>query len=247
MGSVQESQPAVVNGVNRNATDNRIDSHSDPRILRVGIIGCGEIAQVAHIPNINFLSEKFRATYLCDVSKDALLHCARKVQNGPPRITTNAEELCASNDVDVVLIANADAFHVPHGILALKHDKYCLIEKPAALCFRDIEALIEAERTSKGKVFVGTMRRYATAFLDAVEEVGGIDQIQYARVRDIIGPNSVFVGQSGTFPKKFTDFKTEDIDELSRRENDIVECALRDEFGVSVTPGSRRMLRLLGG
>jgi len=230
-----------------NGTINGTNGPSEPKILRVGIIGCGEISQVAHIPIINFLSHKFQTTYLCDISSQALAHCATKVQGGRPTTTTNAEELCASLDVDVVLIANSDAFHVPHGVLALKHDKYCLIEKPAALCYKDLDALVAAEKTSKGRVFVGTMRRYATAFLDAVEEVGGMKEIQYARVRDIIGPNSTFVEQSGTFPKKFTDFKKEDSDELKKRENEIVECALRDEFNVADTSDSRLMLRLLGG
>ncbi|ENH69542.1 Inositol 2-dehydrogenase 3 [Fusarium oxysporum f. sp. cubense race 1] len=221
-------------------------SGASDRILRVGIIGCGEISQVAHIPNINFLSHKFQTTYLCDISKQALAHCATKVQGGTPKTTTNPEELCSSPDVDVVLIANADAYHVEHGILALKNDKYCLIEKPAATCFRDIDRLIEAEKASRGKVFVGTMRRYATAFIDAVEEVGGMEKIQYARVRDIIGPNSTFVEQNGTFPQKFNDFSEEDGQDRSRREADIFEQALVKEFGVPSTPQSQRMLRVLG-
>lgn len=53
--------------------------------------------------------------------------------------------------------------------------------------------LVAVEKLSKGKVFVGTMRRFATAFLDAVELVGGMEKIQYARVRDIIRPNHIFV------------------------------------------------------
>ncbi|KAI5928354.1 hypothetical protein F4810DRAFT_127 [Camillea tinctor] len=219
----------------------------DKVILRVGIIGCGEIAQVAHIPNINFLSDLFQTTYLCDISKQALAHCLRKVEGPTPKTTTSPEELCSSPEVDVVLIANADAYHVEHGILALKNDKYTLIEKPAALCFRDIDRLIEAEKASKGKVFVGTMRRFATAFLDAVQEVGGMNKIQYARVRDIIGPNSVFVDQSGTFPKKFDDFTEADSKDRLAREYDICDQALRKEFEVANTPESRLMLRILGG
>ncbi|KAM0549943.1 hypothetical protein ACHAPJ_009190 [Fusarium lateritium] len=223
------------------------DSHpSDARIFRVGIIGCGEISQVAHIPNINFLSHKFRTTYLCDISKQALAYCSTKVQGGTPKTTIDPKELCSSPDVDVVLIANADAYHVEHGILALQNDKYCLIEKPAALCFRDLDRLVEAESKSKGKVFVGTMRRYATAFTDAVKEVGGMDQIQYARVRDIIGPNSTCVDQSGTFPQKFSDFTEADGEDRLRRESDIYEQALSKEFDVPNTPKSKRMLRVLG-
>ncbi|EEU42305.1 uncharacterized protein NECHADRAFT_40437 [Fusarium vanettenii 77-13-4] len=233
MGSVPTQQPET--------------SQGDSRILRVGIIGCGEISQVAHIPNINFLSHKFQTTYLCDISKQALAHCAKKVQGGTPKTTIDPAELCSSPDVDVVLIANADAYHVEHGIIALQNDKYCLIEKPAALCFRDLDRLVKAESTSRGKVFVGTMRRYATAFIDAVKEVGGMQNIQYARVRDIIGPNSVFVDQSGTFPQKFSDFTEADGEDRVKRETDIQEQALGKEFDVPITPKSKRMLRVLGG
>ncbi|KAF2457697.1 hypothetical protein BDY21DRAFT_385463 [Lineolata rhizophorae] len=215
-------------------------------VLRVGIIGCGEISQVAHIPNINFLSDKFRTTYLCDVSGQALTRCAAKVAPAPPKTTIDAEELCASDHVDVVLIANANAYHVPHAILALKHGKHCFVEKPVALCYRDIDRLIEAEKTSTGMVFVGYMRRYATAFLEACKEVGDMPRISYARVRDIVGPNSVFVEQSGTFPKKWTDIKEGDASELTQRDAEIASQALDREFGVELTPQSQAMLGLLG-
>lgn len=222
------------------------NGHSRP-ILRVGIIGCGEISQVAHIPNINYMSDKFMTTYLCDVSEQALAHCAAKVAPRQPRITKDAEMLCASDEVDVVLVASASALHVPHALLALRYDKYCLLEKPAALSYRDIDAVIKAEGSSKGKVFVGYMRRYATAFLEAVKEVGGLEKIMYARVRDIIGPNSVFVSQSGTFPKKFDDISKADRDDLTTRDNEVIRHALKAEFGVEAKPSLESMLRLLGG
>jgi predicted dehydrogenase len=217
------------------------------RVLRVGIVGCGEISQVAHIPNINNMPDKFVTTFLCDISEEALAYCASRVLPKAPKTTRNAEELCASEDVDVVLIASANAFHVPQAILALKYDKYCLLEKPAALNYRDADSLLQAESLSKGKVFVGYMRRYAPAFLEAVKEVGGLKEIQYARVRDIIGPNSVFVEQSGAYPRKFTDIDKADTDELALRDDEMVEHALIAEFGVEVTPQSKRMLRILGG
>ncbi|KAF2186104.1 NAD(P)-binding protein [Zopfia rhizophila CBS 207.26] len=177
----------------------------------VGIIGCFEITQVSHIPTLNFLSDKFAIKYICDVSENALLHCAAKIPS-PLKTIKNAEQLCASNEVDVVLIANTNPFHMPHAILALKHNKYCLLEKPAALNYRDIDALIAAEATSQEKIFVSYMRRYAPAFLEA-----------------------------------FSDIAQPDIDELVKREADIVQQALTAKFGVEVTPASQMMLRILGG
>lgn len=157
---------------------------SSPRkILRAGVIGCGEITQVAHIPTLNFLSDYYKITYLCDVSDGALQHSKSKVNNTVPQITRDAATLCASPDVDVVLVTNATEYHVAHAILALQNDKFVMVEKPMAMSQKDADALIEAEKKSKGKVFVGYMRRYAPAFLDAVKEVGGLDKVLYARVR----------------------------------------------------------------
>lgn len=222
------------------------------RILRVGIIGCGEIVQVSHIPTLGFLAHKFRITYLCDVSREALEFCRSRVPIGTNgdagvSITTDAEELCASSDVDVVLVASANAYHVPHGKLALKHNKHCLIEKPVALTYKHIEELRAAEDESKGTVFVGTMRRYATAFLDAVEEVGGMEKIQYARVRDIIGKNETFVGQSGTFSKRFGDVPEEEKVKLQRLDEEIYAQTLATDFGVPNNKHTQGVLRMLGG
>jgi len=215
-------------------------------ILRVGIIGCGEIAQVAHIPTFNSLAEKFRVTYLCDVSRQALEYSAQRVVGAAPQTTTTAEHLTSSPDVDVVLVSNANAFHVPHAILALKHNKHVLVEKPLALNYEDLDRLVEAEKQSQGKVFVGYMRRYAPAFLDALAEVGS-NKIQYVRVRDIIGRNDQFVSQSCTFPKKFSDFSKVDSENLQSLDKAMLEQMLVYEIGVEASDSNKLMLNLLGG
>ncbi|KAJ6086189.1 hypothetical protein N7486_010470 [Penicillium sp. IBT 16267x] len=205
------------------------------KILRVGLIGCGEISQVAHVPTLGFLSDYFQITYLCDVSDDALEHCRGKVIGTKPKITRNAEDLCASPDVDVVMIANSDAFHVPHTLLGLKYNKVVFIEKPMALSLKDADSLIEMEKQSSGKVMVGYMRRYAAGFLDAIKEIGSLDKVCYARVRDIVGPNSAFVSQSGTFPRTFSDYRPEDSKELASKTNEFLDQALTRELGIPVT------------
>lgn len=155
----------------------------DSKVVNVGIIGCGEITQVVHLPTLAFLSDLFRVTYLCDVSDDALRHCSKKTLGNMPETTRNPVELCSSSLVDVVLIANSDEYHAEHAILALKHNKTCFTEKPVALCQRDMDQILAAEKQSKGKLMVGYMRRYAPAFLDGLQAIGGVDKILYARVR----------------------------------------------------------------
>lgn len=153
------------------------------RILGVGVIGCGEVSQVVHIPTLGFLSDLFRVTYLCDVSDNALEHAKSKVVGGVAKTTRDPKELCASPEVDVVFVVNSTEYHADHAILALQSNKHVLVEKPAAFNVRDLQRIKATEKSSQGKVMVGYMRRYAAAFQTAIKEIGGIDKILYARVR----------------------------------------------------------------
>lgn len=133
---------------------------------------------------LNNLSDHYRISCIFDVSRQAIGHCGEKVAGGTlPKTTANAEELIASPDVDVVVVCNVNAFHVSQAILALQHNKYVFVEKPLALNYRDLDAIIAAEKTSEARVFVGYQRRYAEAFLDALKEVGKMEKVEYIRVR----------------------------------------------------------------
>jgi predicted dehydrogenase len=202
---------------------------------------------VSHIATFGNLSEYFQITYLCDVSQQALDHCAKKVHGAHPKVTKRAGELCSSSEVDAVFVASATAFHTEHAILALRNNKPVLVEKPLCLCYRDIEAIEAAEKQSSAKLFVGYMRRYAPAFLQAIAEVENKAQIQYARVRGIIGWNSFFVDQSGTFPKSFSDISKEDIEAMTKSNDDVMTQALLKEFNVPMNPETIQMLNVLGG
>ena len=124
----------------------------------------------------------YRITYLCDVSPGALERCSKKLPDAH-QTTRDPQELCSSENVDVVFVINADEFHASHAILALQNDKHAFVEKPLALTKRDVLAIADAEKKSRGSVMVGYMRRYAAPFEDAVREIGGMDKILYARVR----------------------------------------------------------------
>lgn len=205
------------------------------------------VVQVVHRPTMNYMSNLFQVTYLCDVSEDAMKHSQLKVAGeSKPKTTRSVEELCSAAEVDLVLIASNDAFHASHAMLALKAGKHAFIEKPIALTLQDTDLIINANNAAGGaKVFVGYMRRYAAAFEDAVKEVGSIENIRYARVRDIIGPNSVFVAQSGTNPRTFNDYREEDSTALQTKTRENIEQALQTELGITVTKETEMMWQML--
>lgn len=83
-----------------------------------------------------------------------------------------------------------------------------MLEKPITLSLATGQTIVDAERDApnEAKVFVGYMRRYAPSLVGAFKrEIETIPRIMYATVRDIIGPNSYFMGQSGCFSTKWVD------------------------------------------
>lgn len=163
-----------------------------------------------------------------------------------PKTTRSIEELCNAPDVDLVMVTSNHAFHASDAVIALQANKFAFIEKPISLTLQDTDLIIAADKAAGGsKVFVGYMRRYAAAFVDAVKEVGSIGQIRYARVRDIIGPNSVFISQSSTYPRTFNDYSGRDSEALRTKTLDDIEQALQVELGIPVTKQTHMMWEML--
>lgn len=176
-----------------------------PKILKVGVIGGGDVAQIIHLPILQLLSHLYKVTTICDISKKTADHCAAKF--GIPTGTTNPHDIFKSADIDVVFNLTSDEFHAPYTIAGLKAGKFVMVEKPITLSLQAAQEILEAERSAPNgaRVFVGYMRRYAPSLQAFKREVSTIKAIKYARVRDIIGPNAYFIGQSGASPTKFVD------------------------------------------
>jgi predicted dehydrogenase len=154
-------------GTNGNGTDHTLPATT--KTLRVGIIGIGEVAQSIHLPTLALLSHLFTVISTCDISPNALTHCSQKFH--VPRIY-ESDELCADPEVDVVFILTSDEFHVDQAVLALKHNKHVLVEKPISLSIAAAQRMQEAEKESRGKVFVAYMWLYIRGAADFPRRIG---------------------------------------------------------------------------
>ncbi|GAA6025563.1 hypothetical protein JCM8202_001243 [Rhodotorula sphaerocarpa] len=200
-------------------------TQSEPtKVLQVGVVGCGEVAQTTHLPTLQLLSAWFRVAAVCDLSPTLVDHCARKFS--VERTYSDYRQLCADPAIDVVLVLAADEYHAEIAIAAADAGKHVLVEKPMCLTREEAKAVAEAGERNKVVVFVGYMRRYAVAFLRMKEEIATLKTIHYATVRDIIGENSFFVNESGTFPIYPRDFPADSAQERSAKGKAIASSAL---------------------
>src|SRR6476620_4093859 len=159
-----------------------------PQQLRVGVVSCGEVTQIIHLPTLKELRDFFTVVALCDVSPSVL----RAVGDGCRRARLYADyrDLVADPDIDAVLVCNPDAYHAEVVIAAIEAGKHVLLEKPICLNLREADAILAAEAGSHVTVQVGYMRRYAPAYIAAVAATAKVrSEIVLARVHDVIGPN----------------------------------------------------------
>ena len=93
----------------------------------IGIVGCGPIAQAAHLPAT---VKAANATLIAVCDRSERLRTAAQSMHGASIAYADAADLFADTRVEAVIIAVADPFHVPLAIAALHAGKHVLVEKP---------------------------------------------------------------------------------------------------------------------
>lgn len=141
----------------------------DDRLLRVGVLGCGPIAQAAHFESCT-KARNAELYAICDVADD--LRDRMAATHAPTRSYADYDAMLADPDLEAVVIATSDAFHVPAALRALQAGKHVLCEKPLAVSIEDAESLRSAVAASGKVLQVGHMKRFdaglqaAKAFID---------------------------------------------------------------------------------
>ncbi|CAA9532792.1 MAG: Myo-inositol 2-dehydrogenase [uncultured Thermomicrobiales bacterium] len=127
------------------------------RRLGIGVLGCGPIAQAAHLDAVRRARNADLAA-ICDVAPDLL---ARMAAIHEPRTTyTDYDAMLADPAVGGVIVATADQFHVAHALRAVQAGKPVLVEKPLGVAVEEAEALRAAAEAAAVRVQVGTMKRF---------------------------------------------------------------------------------------
>jgi predicted dehydrogenase len=208
--------------------------------IRVGLIGCGEVTQVAHLPALARLSERFEVTALCDVSPTVL----RGVGDawGVERRFEDVHELLARGDVDAVLVANPDEFHAEATLAAIAAGKDALVEKPMCLGTRECDEIAAAAEAAGAIVQVGYMRSHAPALAEAKRALGQLGEIRFARVHDFIGRIGLISEQTATVIRP-DDLAPRSVAQASVRRDALVQEAV-GALPAAVRPAYDQLLSL---
>ena len=128
--------------------------------LRVGVVGCGVIAQVMHLPHLAELRDIFEIAALCDVSEPVARECADRY--GVPIVHTSWADLVAER-LDLVLVLTSGS-HAPITVAAARAGSHVFVEKPMCFSLAEGRLMLAAVREAGVRLMVGTMKRYDPAY-----------------------------------------------------------------------------------
>jgi predicted dehydrogenase len=129
----------------------------ETRQLRVGVLGCGPIAQAAHFDACR-KARNAELYAICDRAPDLL--DAMAAIHHPHTVYHDFAAMLADPAVEAVIVATADQYHAPLSRQALAAGKHVLVEKPLGVGVEECEAL-RATVAGAGLVFqVGNNKRF---------------------------------------------------------------------------------------
>src|SRR4029077_2179510 len=102
--------------------------------LRVGVIGTGRWAKMAHLPGWT-RDSRVDLVAVCDQDAKVVEEAAGEF--GVSEHTTEFQRLLERDDIDVIDIVTGDGGHFDLTMAALEAGKHVLVEKPVAHDFRD--------------------------------------------------------------------------------------------------------------
>jgi len=125
--------------------------------VRVGVVGAGAIAQVAHLPALA-RSRMAQLVALCD--NDGPKASALGERFGVHDVYTDIEDLLEGAELDAVVLTTPNHLHEPHALSAIAAGVHVLCERPLALTSRGVDRILTAAARAGRKVAVANNHRF---------------------------------------------------------------------------------------
>ncbi|MEY8354029.1 Gfo/Idh/MocA family oxidoreductase [Lachnospiraceae bacterium 54-53] len=133
--------------------------------MKVGIIGCGKIAQTRHIPEYADHPGVLIAGYY-----DFNMERAGKLAEAyGGKAYGSVDELLSDGEIEAVSVCTANNAHAEITIQALRAGKHVLCEKPMATNLEDCAAMVRAAEENHRQLMIGQNQRFAGAHRKARE------------------------------------------------------------------------------
>ncbi len=147
--------------------------------MKIGIIGCGTIANNAHIPSY-LANEKAEIKYFCDIIPERAQAAVEKFGCGIA--VTDYHEVINDPEIVAISVCTPNKMHSTIAIAALKAGKNVLCEKPAARVYSEALEMQKAQHETGKILNIGVVNRFNTG-VNKIKEL--IDQGELGEVYQV--------------------------------------------------------------
>jgi len=150
--------------------------------LRIGIIGCGGIANGKHMPGLSKVEEAEMVAF-CDIVIEKAEKAAKDFGTEDAKVYSDYKELLKDETIDVVHVCTPNRSHSFITIDALEAGKHVMCEKPMAKTAAEAKMMVEAAKRTGKKLTIGYQSRHRadSEYLHRAVERGDLGEIYYAK------------------------------------------------------------------
>jgi predicted dehydrogenase len=204
--------------------------------FKLGIIGCGAIAQIQYLPILRDLQDQFEIGGLSDLSQELLTVVGEQYGVPRERRFRDYHDLLNS-DIDAVVVCPFGS-HAPASIAAAHAGKHVLVEKPMCTTVNEAEEMVSAAEAAGTILMVAYMKRYDPAFLFARARIGEMSDVRFIQVNHLHPDNSLHIA-------RFNIHRAQDLppairEKAADEQSGLVAKALGFSSGDEVPPYIRR-------
>ena len=132
--------------------------------MKVAVIGCGTIANAAHIPAY-MKNPDAEIKYFCDIIPERAEKAVKEYGCGTA--VKDYHEVLADPEITAVSICTPNNMHPTIAIDAMRAGKHVLCEKPAARTWPEVEEMLKVQRETGMTLNIGVVNR----FNDSVQKI----------------------------------------------------------------------------
>lgn len=153
--------------------------------LKVGIVGCGGIANNKHLPSLEAIGGVDIVAF-CDRLQERAEKTAKKYGTADARVYTDYKELL-TEQLDAVYVCTPNRSHCEISVAALRAGKHVMCEKPMAMNYKEAVEMCAAAKETGKLLTIGYQNRYRpdSQFLKQECEKGALGEVYYAKAKAI--------------------------------------------------------------
>lgn len=129
--------------------------------VRIGIIGCGGIANQKHLPALKRITDtNIELVAFCDIIEERAVKAAKEFGVPGAKVYLDYKELLKDTSIDAVHVLTPNREHSFITIDALHAGKHVMCEKPMATTYAEAKAMVEAAKETGKLLTIGYQNRY---------------------------------------------------------------------------------------